>query len=962
MPSQGSPAPTPASSSTAPPPKGDPTITREFTGATPPTDSSGQAKKSAWAGVELSNGWGKLLAWLRVFRIKEQQEYTVGHMEKEIYSNLTRLDVGLIAIDMHEEPPTSLIRFTAFNTGYFLAVGVDITLIVLILVDTFLCPLTFMWRGSWKNPDMVPGGSPTLIVLLILDVLFALELLLRFNRSYMDPVRKVEVVSRNKIRVHWLGNPAYFLEWFSVISVYLTPFQSDSFPWLQLVKIVRVMNLIDLPSTMWKLDQRSAIRLGRPLVVLIICAHWVACLFSCIGDYREQLDLAGEQSLRTKGPEMHDATSGYIGVYVLSFIEGLYMLTGALDNPVGSGDPFRDQDFGVLVMVAVCGPIGCIMVSLIIAIIMRELSLKTALDAHHEEKLAFMERALANLNISATLQRRVFSQHAFSRMSHDYEAFDALFDLKNVSGPLSCALKVYLYSDSILHKNNTFFSGKNHSYILEVVKVLEDYTFVPGDYVTRRGEVGAEMFFVGRGELSVMVPSKDDPSDVALANTVNTMVKGSHFGEIALVKESLRTAWIMANTYVLLSCLTRDAIEKIWIFFPEERAELQSKVHGILATDKKRADDKKNGTATAPEGDDDGHHCKLAVTILRATHVKNADWSMLGGGKSDPFCSVEVEGDATSRIQTDVVQDSIDPEWNHTGFFARYLKGSALLFKVWDEDDTDKEVLGTATLTSDAFLPEGCTELELPLLDEGSQKGTLTVTVVPQLCGNKAAIQEMQDVKLKDVGKDSTDGEDVKRKDQRMATWPVSKDSKAASPKAPAELKKTLEEKKESEAQKEADVTGDKDQDAEEEPPPEEAKKEATPRVPQAYDDTTAHGVRPQAGHGGDSLQHLTCLIKQVLEGQQKLKKTSEELMKRQLRLEKKVQQRLSLAGLPEPSQAWKPVPVAPPATAPTESKSKAGAKKKLQKSKSRSQEDSPGEKAKSSADSLRNGGANSAV
>merc|ERR1711971_473270 len=198
----------------------------------------------------------------------------------------------------------------------------------------------------------------------------------------------------------------------------------------------------------------------------------------------------------------------------------------------GIGDDMRGEKFGVLVFIGICIPIGVMVVAIIIAIVIRELSLATALDSYHDEKRAFIERALANLNISQTLQRRVRSQHRFQQMSHDYQAFDALFNRSSVSAPLSCALKVYLYHESILQCS--FFQDKFHNYILEVVKVLEDQVFVPGDYVTRRGEVGAEMFFVGRGELKVFIPNAEDPSNVEVAIQVNTMYSGSYFGEVAL--------------------------------------------------------------------------------------------------------------------------------------------------------------------------------------------------------------------------------------------------------------------------------------------------------------------------------------------------------------------------------------------------------------------------------------------
>lgn len=216
------------------------------------------------------------------------------------------------------------------------------------------------------------------------------------------------------------------------------------------------------------------------------------------------------------------------------------MLTGALDNPLGDGG-IRDKNFGSLLMVAVFGPVGCIIVAHFIAAVVREQERKFALDIRHEENQAFVKRALENLNVPTELQRRVFSLHHFQKMSHDYEAFEQLFKNHTLSSPLEDAIRVYLYQ-SVLRAG--FFKDKEHSYILAVVRVLEDKAFLPGDYVVRVGEVADEMYFISKGEVSVLVAqgkSKDVEDAIQLPMRKR---EGDYFGEVALIKGSLRTAWI----------------------------------------------------------------------------------------------------------------------------------------------------------------------------------------------------------------------------------------------------------------------------------------------------------------------------------------------------------------------------------------------------------------------------------
>lgn len=236
-------------------------------------------------------------------------------------------------------------------------------------------------------------------------------------------------------------------------------------------------------------------------------------------------------------------------------------------------------------MVAIFGPVGCIIVAQIIATVVREQERKHALDIRHEENQAFVKRALENLNVPIELQRRVFSLHYFQKMSHDYEAFEHLFKNHALSSPLEDAIRVYLYQ-SVL--TSGFFSNKEHSYILAVVRVLEDKAFLPGDYVVRVGEVADEMYFISKGEVSVLVSNgKSKEVEDAITLPIRKR-KGDHFGEVALIKGSLRTAWVKAETYVVASCLKRSSIEQIWKYFPHERETLQREVMKTVMRDAAR--------------------------------------------------------------------------------------------------------------------------------------------------------------------------------------------------------------------------------------------------------------------------------------------------------------------------------------------------------------------------------------
>lgn len=538
--------------------------------------------QQAGTGVLSLFDFRNFLQW-RVSRQGNVPLYTVGDLESKIYDNVHHHDEGELLLPLKilsqevEGASPGILTFTDWKAK----LAAQACLLVA-LVSSIISPVTFMWGGSWADPEWVPGGRGLMIVDLLCDLGYLSYLLLELKMSFLHPSRRVEVTDPSKIRMYRMTNLMYLVKLFSVTS-YLWIISFNASLLLNLSKIVRLYHFVRLPDAMWLVWDNGLIRTMRPVFLLIWLAHWVGCLLAWGGGYREALMNAGSGASFETNLNGH-VIGGEFSLYTMAFVEALYMLTGALDNPLGDGG-YREKNFGSLIMVAIFGPVGCIIVAQIIATVVREQERKHALDIRHEENQAFVKRALENLNVPIELQRRVFSLHYFQKMSHDYEAFDHLFKNHTLSSPLEDAIRVYLYQ-SVL--TSGFFSNKEHSYILAVVRVLEDKAFLPGDYVVRVGEVADEMYFISKGEVSVLVSNgKSKEVEDAITLPIRKR-KGDHFGEVALIKGSLRTAWVKAETYVVASCLKRSSIEQIWKYFPHERETLQREVMKTVMRDAAR--------------------------------------------------------------------------------------------------------------------------------------------------------------------------------------------------------------------------------------------------------------------------------------------------------------------------------------------------------------------------------------
>jgi len=97
----------------------------------------------------------------------------------------------------------------------------------------------------------------------------------------------------------------------------------------------------------------------------------------------------------------------------------------------------------------------------------------------------------------------------------------------------------------------------------------------------------------------------------------------------------------------------------------------------------------------------------LKLTIVSARGLRDADW-VPGAGKSDPYCVCEIAGKPReAKVQTKVINDTLDPVWEHQAELPGFRQGDTLVFKVWDKDLGKSDFLGELHLESAQFCPHG---------------------------------------------------------------------------------------------------------------------------------------------------------------------------------------------------------------------------------------------------------------
>lgn len=90
----------------------------------------------------------------------------------------------------------------------------------------------------------------------------------------------------------------------------------------------------------------------------------------------------------------------------------------------------------------------------------------------------------------------------------------------------------------------------------------------------------------------------------------------------------------------------------------------------------------------------------IQVTVVGAHGLRNADAGF--SGLSDPYCRFHIPGKPSTKRQTEVIMNNLNPEWNYTETIYSYSHGDVLMFSVFDMDlgCTDGDLLGRVVMTA----------------------------------------------------------------------------------------------------------------------------------------------------------------------------------------------------------------------------------------------------------------------
>lgn len=144
------------------------------------------------------------------------------------------------------------------------------------------------------------------------------------------------------------------------------------------------------------------------------------------------------------------------------------------------------------------------------------------------------------------------AQHYLDYLWSSQEGINESLILMDLPHSLQIAISNALRKEFI--QSCPIFDTCDDSILRDVAHVLITQLYSAGDIVLQEGDMGAEMYIISSGVVSVLGPK---------GTVYATLAKGSFFGESALFFSQRRTATIVADDFTELLILKRDLFETI---------------------------------------------------------------------------------------------------------------------------------------------------------------------------------------------------------------------------------------------------------------------------------------------------------------------------------------------------------------------------------------------------------------
>ena len=340
-----------------------------------------------------------------------------------------------------------------------------------------------------------------------------------------------------------ISTEGYMKKWFPIDFISAIPFElfvgNPFIPLLRLIKLVKV-------AFMMRLLKYFELRYSSQLVMIFfiywlsIGAHWISC---------------GWLAIRGIDPST-DLTTNYI--------KSIYWVITTLAS-VGYGDitPNNNTEYIYTIFVELMG-IGVF--GYVIGYIASLLTRKDPATIQYLENMDKLQALIKYRDLPTDLQLKLNNYYSYQwrkRLGYDESSF--LEDL-----PYNLRREISLHLKKEVVENISLFEDASEELMTELALNLSPLVLTPNDCLFQAGDTSDGMYFVITGQLIAI--NKEGTIELG------TFDEGDFFGEIALFRDTPRTAAIRATAYSDLYKLDKSIFTQLMEKYPAIRNRIEEKV------------------------------------------------------------------------------------------------------------------------------------------------------------------------------------------------------------------------------------------------------------------------------------------------------------------------------------------------------------------------------------------------
>ncbi|KAL9644352.1 hypothetical protein ABK040_005810 [Willaertia magna] len=471
---------------------------------------------------------------------------------KEIKDNGTEIEVEL---PFYKKPfykkyiKPSILKLVdkggAFNKIWF------IMIFLIMIYNSFVIPFRAAFDSTPSNLWYL--GDATFDFLLLLDII------LNFFYPYRDEMNLL-VTDFKKTARRYMFKKKLGL-WVDLICLipldWLHPLVTPTFKYSTWWRINRALFFFKAFHTFTRFEDiipdrfeqaKRFVKVARFMFMVIFVNHIAACLWFVV-----VMAEAPESQIFSQSASLFEDDTSNVYKYMLGLYWNLVSMSG-----YGGTMPVTDLQvvfttaiylIGIAVFVTVIGTVAKLAQNINVT------------ESAFVEKFDAISDYLNYRNLPPDLQNRVKQYYRYL-----WKSRKGLDESKIISElPDFLKIDVAMQLNSEIVSKVALFKQCSKNFINEVIVNLKPKIAMPGSFIIRIGEIGNEMFFIGKGFVNIRLPNGFIPK---------TLGSGDFFGETALIDSIKRTADVIAVDYVDLFVLEKSAFDEIMSTYPEDATHI----------------------------------------------------------------------------------------------------------------------------------------------------------------------------------------------------------------------------------------------------------------------------------------------------------------------------------------------------------------------------------------------------